>query len=146
MSATVRFVIDGAAMARLTKGPDGLVWQHLERRFKMAFQPAARMQAPFKTGCLHDSILARPIVGDPLGLSLRVVSDTTPCSPSRTAYSLFVHEGTLPHVIKAKNGGVLRFFWEAGPKGPGVYFFRSIQHPGTQPNHFLTDNLHVFVD
>ena len=136
-------VIDGAAMERLTRGPGGPVWNMLERGFKTRFQPAARLQAPVKTGCLRASILARPIEADPLGLSMRVVSDTTPCSAERKSYSLFVHEGTAPHTITGNP--LLAFMWPNGPDGPGPYFFRSVNHPGTKANRFLTDNLRLFV-
>lgn len=44
--------------------------------------------------------------------------------------------GTEAHPIAAKGGGVLSFFWPNGPKGPGQYFFREVQHPGTAPNPF----------
>ncbi|QDN64445.1 hypothetical protein [Streptomyces sp. S1D4-14] len=44
----------------------------------------------------------------------------------------YVLNGTRPHEIPAKPGGVLRFKW----KGKVVYF-KSVQHPGTKPNNFL---------
>lgn len=140
---TVRLIMDGAAMARMTKGPGGLVWNHLERKAKRV-QAAARVQAPVRTGCLRASILPRPVEEVPGGLGIRIVSDTTPCSPSRTSYSLFVHEGTQPHTIVGNP--ILAFHWANGPNGPGTYFFRSVHHPGTKANRFLTDNLHFAVD
>lgn len=43
--------------------------------------------------------------------------------------------GTRPHVIRS-TGESLVFTWDRGPYGPGVYFFRKVNHPGTQPNRF----------
>jgi len=55
--------------------------------------------------------------------------------------------GTRPHFIpggrsvstiqeaadlQAKKGYPLRFYWEHGPYGPGIYFFWSVRHPGWQ--------------
>jgi hypothetical protein len=108
------------------------------------FQLAARAQAPRRTGCLQRSIVKHnELIGGEF--AVRVVVDTTPCSPTRTSYAMFVHEGTAPHVIAAKNAGALAFEWANGPDGPGQYFFMSVNHPGTKPNRFLTDNLPLVV-
>jgi len=48
----------------------------------------------------------------------------------------FIQEGTRPHPITA-HGKSLRFFWPSGPQGPGIYFFYSVRHPGTNPNPFM---------
>jgi len=46
-------------------------------------------------------------------------------------------EGTRPHPIFPKRaGGWLAFQWDKGPRGPGIYFFRRVNHPGTRPNDF----------
>lgn len=42
--------------------------------------------------------------------------------------------GTAAHLI---SGSPLRFFWERGPKGAGVYHYQSVQHPGTAPSPFV---------
>lgn len=138
-------IVDGAAVAELLRSPDGPMGRHMIRKATV-FQAAARAQiAPHrKSGCLEDTIVKRLVEIDG-HLAVRVISDTSPCSPTRTSYSLFVHEGTQPHPIFAKNGGLLRFFWANGPQGAGVYFFRSVNHPGTKPIRFLTDNLPIFA-
>lgn len=143
--AAVRLIVDGAALQAYLHSPAGPVGRHLIVR-GTAFQEAARAQIRprRKTGCLEDSIVKR-LEQDEHGLVLRVVSDTTPCSPTRTSYSLFVHEGTKPHRITAKGDGPLAFFWENGPDGPGMYFFNEVQHPGTKPDRFFTDNLGIFA-
>jgi hypothetical protein len=138
---TVKLVIDGAKMAELLSAA-GPVGQHLITRAE-AFKVKAKAQAPRKTGCLQDSIIKRPIEEAAGTLSITVISDTTPCSPTRTSYSLFVHEGTQPHVIRGNP--LLAFFWANGPNGPGTYYFASVNHPGTKANKFFTDNLAVFA-
>ncbi|MEE9177574.1 MAG: hypothetical protein V3U46_04035 [Acidimicrobiia bacterium] len=50
-------------------------------------------------------------------------------------YGEFVIQGTRPHVIRAKRGGVLAFHW---PKAGGVVFFAKVNHPGNAPNPFFS--------
>lgn len=46
-------------------------------------------------------------------------------------YSIFVHEGTRPHQIRAKNKGGL------ANKRTGQFFGKVVNHPGTQANPFM---------
>lgn len=48
------------------------------------------------------------------------------------------HEGTRPHAISARNGAFLRF----SSRGRVVYD-RTVMHPGTKANRYLTDNLYL---
>lgn len=48
------------------------------------------------------------------------------------------HEGTRPHAIRARNAQFLRY----SSKGRIVYA-RTVMHPGTKPNRFLTDNIYL---
>lgn len=50
-------------------------------------------------------------------------------------HALYVEEDTRPHIIRAKNGPLLVFFW--GKVGR-VVAYPSVQHPGTTGQHFLT--------
>jgi hypothetical protein len=43
--------------------------------------------------------------------------------------------GTKPHVIAARRAKYLRFYW---PKVGKVVFFKSVNHPGTKPNPFMS--------
>ena len=52
-------------------------------------------------------------------------------------------KGTKEHVIpkggssaQLAKGYPLRFFWRDGPRGPDVYYFWSVMHPGTKPDDF----------
>lgn len=120
-------------MAELLHSPAGPIARHLiERATKV--QMAARAQAPRRTGCLQESIVKR-VETHGGEIAIRIVSDTTPCSPSRTSYSLYVHEGTVPHDIPGA-------FGIPSPFGIGGRFDGKF-HPGTAPNRFLTDNLHL---
>jgi hypothetical protein len=137
--ATVKLVVDGARMAELLRSPTGPVGRHLIGRAEIVKQ-AARAKAPKKTGCLASSIVKRVEENPATGFRIRIVADTTPCSPERKSYSLYVHEGTRPHTIMAK-GKTLAFYWAHGPTGPGMYYFQSVNHPGTKPVPFLRDAL-----
>lgn len=56
----------------------------------------------------------------------------------------FLTEGTRPHPLpkggspaQLAKGYPLRFFWEKGPRGPGIYRYWSVHHPGTDPDPFI---------
>ncbi len=90
-----------------------------------AFAPRSTQQRDH----LADSF--RSAVG---GTGTELYADITTTMPDRAR---FVREGTRPHPITARPGGVLRFDWPQGPRGPGIYFFRRVNHPGTAPNDFV---------
>lgn len=144
MASGVKLVIDGARMAELLRSPAGPVGRHLIGRAEVVKQ-AARSKAPRRTGCLQEGIVKRVEENPATGFLIRIFTDTVPCSPSRTAYGLFVHEGTKAHEIAPK-GKVLAFWWDRGPNGPGMYFFGGpVSHPGTAPHPFLRDALPLAV-
>jgi hypothetical protein len=58
-------------------------------------------------------------------------------------YGEFVVQGTAPHIIRAKPGGVLAFNW---PKAGGVVFFAKVNHPGTAPNPFFKQVISRWAD
>jgi hypothetical protein len=47
----------------------------------------------------------------------------------------WITEGTRPHVIRAKRARFLRFYW---PKVGRVVYFKSVNHPGTKANPFMS--------
>jgi hypothetical protein len=128
-------------MAEVLRGPAGPVTRHIQER-AFIVREAARAKAPVKSGCLRSSIVVRyeDHVG---GVAARIVADTTACSPDRKSYALFVHNGTKPHVIQGNP--TLAFFWPNGPDGAGMYYFGSVNHPGTKANPFLADALPLAV-
>lgn len=134
MPADFKLVVDGAAMAELLRSPSGPVGRHVIERATRV-QMGARARAPRKTGCLQDTIVKRvESLGDEI--AVRVISDTTPCSPSRTSYSLFVHEGTGPHDIYPVKAQALAF-----QVGGETVFAAHVHHPGTKAIPFLRDAL-----
>lgn len=133
-----KLIIDGAKLAELLRSPTGPVGRHLFERGTLVQARAKQILEPHrKTGCLEGSIVKRPemLAGE---LAIRIQSDTTSCSVTRTSYSLFVHEGTPPHDIYAKPGGVLAF-----QVGGETIFASQVHHPGTKPVPFLRDALEV---
>lgn len=55
-----------------------------------------------------------------------------------------ITKGSRSHIIpkggaaaQMVKGYPLRFFWENGPRGPDIYRFWSVRHPGTKPNDFV---------
>jgi hypothetical protein len=54
----------------------------------------------------------------------------------RMRYTMFEHDGTVPHIIVARRRKALRFM-----VGGRVVFRRSVRHPGTRGTFFLTRSL-----
>jgi hypothetical protein len=55
-------------------------------------------------------------------------------------YSTLHHEGTKPHIIISKRGRHMTF-----SVGGRRVTTRMVRHPGTTPNHYLTDTFGMFV-
>ena len=137
---TVRLIIDGVQMAEMMSGVNGLVMKHLMNRATVV-QLAARTQARGSgkgTGRLASSIVKRP---GHEGVNPMVMVGAWNCP-----YAVFVHEGTQPHDIYPKTKKALSFFWPNNPNGAGQAVFAHVHHPGTAPNAFLADQLHLAVD
>lgn len=91
-------------------------------------QAGAIVQVGKRTRRLERSIVKNP--GWRNGeYTVRIVADQP--------YSLYHHQGTVPHWIRPVRRKMLRYL---GPGGQFV-FARQVRHPGTAPNRFLTDNL-----
>lgn len=130
----MQLVTDGAILAEILRSPSGMVGRFLLERATVV-QAEAKRLAPRRTGCLQDSIVKR-VESSGAEMAVRIVSDTAPCDPQHKSYSMFVHEGTAPHLIQARPGGVLAF--EIGGE---TIFATSVQHPGTKAIPFLRDAL-----
>lgn len=85
----------------------------------------ARVDVPVRTGHLGRSIREDPQVMEG---PFRVTGGVT----AHARYAAAVHEGTRPHVIRARTAKALSFIWH----GERV-FFHSVNHPGTRPRPFL---------
>lgn len=93
-----------------------------------AYSAANRQRRP---GTLRDSIVKR--IADVNGDPAVIVGSDDPIA-------LWHHEGTQPHTIAARRKPRLVFYW---PRVGHVVSFRRVNHPGTQPNRFLTNALRV---
>lgn len=132
-------VMNPAALAKLLRSPSGPVYRKMAENANLVKREAVRL-APVATpqggnrsrrpGTLRDSIVVRVVQhgsGDPVFQ----VGSADPVA-------LYVHEGTVPHLIQGNP--LLTFYW---PKAGKVVSLRYVNHPGTQPNRFLLDALSV---
>lgn len=132
--------LDSRAIADLLRGPQGPTARYLSllaERVQVAAKRRVGYDAnkpPGEQGGAHlrDTIVKRITVS--LGGVEVLVGSEHPI-----AY--LHHEGTEPHEIRARNASVLHFTL---PDGTEV-FVRSVHHPGTRPNRYLTDAMKEVV-
>lgn len=117
-----------ADITRIVWDPSGAVMQRLHRIGRRVVV-AARAQVGKDTGQLALSIHHNIVKYGGLP-EVRIGSDN--------AVAYLHHEGTRPHAISARGAEFLRF----SAKGRIVYD-RTVMHPGTRPNRYLTDNLYL---
>lgn len=124
--ARAEFHVDEAALSRallpilLRKG------NSLSRR--VANQ--ARADVPVRSGNLGRTIAEIP--AKPTGPFS--VSTGVTAGGRDAPYAIPVHEGSRPHIIRARRAPMLRFFWEKAGRNVA---FRSVNHPGVAPRPFL---------
>jgi hypothetical protein len=139
-----RVIIDPAKLAEFLRSPNGPAVRVLmeagqrvkadaQRRVGVyrppdAYSASHRQRRP---GTLRDSIVTR-LVADPGPVGVAVLVG------SEDPIALWHHEGTQPHLIRARNKPRLVFFW---PQVGHVVAFKQVNHPGTKPNRYLTDAL-----
>ena len=87
----------------------------------------AKLNAPVDTGNMRAQIAADPIV-----ISGTRMKQTIRVGGNAAEYSIYVHEGTRPHVIRPRNAKVLAF-----NGSEGRVFTREVHHPGTHARPFL---------
>lgn len=92
----------------------------------------AQERTPVDTGTLKASIHVAGVSGVGSNSARATYSATVSTGGEANEYAVFVHEGTGPHLIAAKNGKALHF--------NGV-FARSVNHPGTAAHRFMSDAL-----
>jgi hypothetical protein len=127
-----RFEISQPGFNNTFQSRDGLVGRDLSTRATRV-QLAAKAQTGVRTGANKRDITKQWTSTSGTTLTIKV--------GAARPYSLAHHEGTRSHVIRAKNAKALRFMNKAGD----VVFARGVMHPGTRPNRYLTDNLHLAV-
>ena len=112
----------------LLKSPAGDVGRYMAR-IGRRITAMARVQAGVDTGALKASIRFSQSV-TPTGQEVKI--------GSMLGHALVHHEGSRPHIITGRNGGMLRF-----TKQSRVIYTRAVVHPGTKPNKYLSDNLWI---
>lgn len=133
-------VLSGVALDRLLAGPDGAVARTVHRIATDTVSLARAKVRPGSVGAgenfgrrnhLRDSYVARMLEGGEA-----MVGSPLP-------QSVWVENGTEPHIIEAKRAKSLRFYSvriaNAQGKGPATaLFFKRVHHPGTKAQHILT--------
>ena len=100
--------------------------QEMLRNEAKQLQAFARFEAPQgRTGRFRQSIVAE---------AFETGTDGRIELSSGRPIGRFIRFGTKPHLIRGNP--ILAFQWAAGPAGPGTYFYRKVQHPGTKPDDF----------
>jgi hypothetical protein len=139
-----RVVVDPAKLAEVLRSPQGPVMRRMIQDGELVKREAQRLVGVYRPpdaysaanrrrrpGTLRDSITKR-VVATGRGPVVEVGSDDK--------IALLHHEGTVPHVIRARRRPYLVFFWR---RVGHVVRMRQVNHPGTQPNRFLTNALRV---
>lgn len=155
-NSKVQITWDNAALAELERTRTRVIVRDLLRRGNRV-QEAARRQVRMghigvggraaKGGRLNlrDTIHVRLVQGpnykDFLGQN--APSLPTVIVGSDSPIALLHHEGTRPHVIVPRNAQYLVFFSQRAGR---VIWARRVMHPGTKPNKYLTDNLHLAIE
>ena len=85
----------------------------------------AKKQVGVKTGYLRSSIFMQHTSSSYRGQTLKIGSGLS--------YAYMHHQGTRPHVILPKDGGVLVF-----RKGAAIIRTEKVMHPGTKANRYLS--------
>lgn len=120
--------IDRPGLDFMLNNPQGEVGQWLRRKGRWMVL-LAKNQAPVQTGKLKSSIEL---------IHNRVSNGQEILYGSRVDYAYSVHEGTGPRIITPKEAGILRF-----SAGGRMVYTHKVNHPGTAPNHYLSDQLWV---
>lgn len=136
------YVESPLGMAHLTKSWNGPIGRYILRQTRQAAffsrQFAPKPGGPghgatkinFATGQLFAGIMTSRGRSNKGELEGRVIA--------LPEHALWVHEGTDPHVIKAKNAPKLVFFWH---KAGRVVSFDKVNHPGNPADPFMVKGL-----
>lgn len=83
-----------------------------------------KVLVPKVSEALKDSIQALPAHSAGANLEAEIIADAP--------HALSIHDGSRPHIIRARRAGVL-----AWPAAGGMRFATWVNHPGTRPYPFL---------
>lgn len=112
----------------------------LHRRMKTRVLPAAKRFVGVDTGRLRANTREQQGVSAS-GPFSQVVSGWTGTQGGARSYVMPHHDGSPPHIIRARRAKTLRFVWRGE-----VVFRRQVRHPGTRGTKFLTRALPFAAD
>ena len=141
-----------AAIEHLMDDPFGPLGNHM-KRIGDRTRTVAQSLAGRRSGALRNSIRSVLTLG-PQGIEARI--------GSALPYAAVHHQGSRPHIIRARRAASLHFFWErvggletfvprVGTRGGRTFLTRRggslalvigkgfVSHPGTPPNRYLLD-------
>lgn len=134
-------VVDPRKLADYMRSPNGPLARRMIEDGKLVQREAKRLVGyskpdplgrPYpKANHLRDTIVTRLIERD--GVPVVMIGSEDPIA-------LLHHEGTVPHPIYARRAPFLVFWWERQNR---LVVTRSVNHPGTRPNRYLTNALRV---
>lgn len=117
---TARIEINEARLEQQT----GVIFRGFHRSLTRRIANQARADVPVKTGNLGRGVREMPQTYRPFHVGGGVEDPVDYAAP--------VHEGSRPHVIRARNAEYLRFEWHGR-----IVFRKSVNHPGTRARPFL---------
>jgi hypothetical protein len=123
-----KVILYPAALDFYLNNPHGEVGKFLREKGKKIVV-AARRQVGVRTGLLRASIRMN---------HLRDGRSQYLWIGSSVRHALLHHEGTRPHVIVPREAPILRFM-----SGSRIIYTRHVNHPGTRPNKYLSDQLYL---
>jgi hypothetical protein len=114
-----------------TKGPTGVELYKRAKRMARHAKNQAPMGSGPTAGRLKRSIKVYRHQRYTKGQTIRIGTSVP--------YAKYVHEGTRPHIITPNRAdGALVFVPKGGTR---VVITKKVNHPGSRPNRFLTDNV-----
>lgn len=115
--------------------------EDLHRRMKTRVLPEAKRLVGVDTGRLRANTREQSGVLGSDGPFSQVVSGWTGTQGGARSYVMPHHDGSPPHIIRARRAKALRFEWRGQ-----VVFRRQVRHPGTRGTKFLTRALPLAAD
>jgi hypothetical protein len=124
-------------------------WAKKSRKLVESQRAMAREQSRELVAALREEA---PKKEGTFAAGIRYRTTLTPSGVRSTIYVGGEHAFLLPIIVRGSRaheipmGGALaqlakgyplRFFWEDGPRGPDVYYFWRVWHPGTKPDDFV---------
>jgi len=105
----------------------------LHRRMKNRALPAAKRMVGVDTGRLRANTREQSGVLSTVGPFSQIVSGWRGVQGGARSYVMPHHDGSPPHIIRARRAKALRFEWRGQ-----IVFRTQVRHPGTRGTFFLT--------